>query len=146
MKNEATHPTVTTPTSATGAAAPSGDCKKADGISGFVNTLGRMVEACRLYGLHHPMAVGVMEDAYDLLTTRILPSLNEVHLTLAGNALTVNGTRVEDRKSHAAVLVTTMKEVGVASLRFPSGVSPDEFVKIVLLLTAKIRQTEPTNR
>jgi hypothetical protein len=107
--------------------------------SDLVRSLGRMLEACRLYGVQHPMAVAAMDDAYALLT------LKGVHLTLADKALAVNGTRFEGSGSSAAVVVQTMQESGVVDLRFQAGLSPDQFVKSVLLLTAKMRQTESTD-
>jgi hypothetical protein len=144
MQNEATHLRlrVTPPLVNKAATPPSGGGSGAAAISDLVRSLGRMLEACRLYGVQHPMAGAAMDDAYALLTDRILLSLKEVHLTLADNALTVNGTRFEDSGYCEAIVVKTMQEVGVTNLRFQAGISPDQFVKIVLLLTAKIRQTD----
>ncbi len=118
-----------------GVAVTPGDEAQADSHAAFVNLLGRVVGNCRLYGLHHPLTIGAMEEAYALLVEN-MPTLSEVHLAFAEGALIVNGATFEGSGPHVVALAKVLQEQGVASLRLLPGLTPDEFIKVVGLLTA----------
>ena len=121
-----------------GATAPDAGAA-AEAPAAFVNLLGRVIGNCRLYGLHHPLTIVVMEEAYALLV-EVLPVLNEVHLAITEDTLLVNGATFEGSGPHVLGLVKVLNELGVASLRLLSGLTPDEFIKVVGLLTANPKE------
>jgi len=118
-----------------GMPAPATTEEQSDSLAAFVHLLGRIVGNCRLYGLHHPLTIAVMEEAYTLLV-EILPVLGEVHLAIAEETFIVNGTTFEGSGPHVAALAKSLQDLGVGSLRLAPGLTPDEFIKVVGLLTA----------
>lgn len=135
MREKETHSDVPAPPPARAADSPAGNAAEAKNLVVFVNLLGRVVNGCSLYGLQHPLTVSAMEEAYAALLT-ILSAVNEIHLILAEDALIVNEAMVDGNGPWAATVSTTMQDRGIAGLRFLPGISPDEFIKIMTLLTA----------
>lgn len=129
------------PTDATTAPRTADGGAIAPDVDALLQPLARALASCRLYGLRHRLTIDAVEEAFESLV-RLLRSVNELHLAAAEDALIVNGATLHGPGQHTTALAATLRQLGIAGLRFVPGIAPDEFVKIVTLLTATPRDLE----
>ncbi|MCK5851199.1 MAG: hypothetical protein KAH23_09815 [Kiritimatiellae bacterium] len=108
----------------------------------FLKLLGRVLSSADLYGLDHNMTVDSLEQSYELLA-KLLENADFLDLNMVENQLFANSTPLETKKNPLiSAFADRLKTLNIAGFRLTKGMSADEYVRLLLLLTSRGEQTE----
>ncbi len=109
-------------------------------ITEVVSSLGRIISAVDLYGIEHSISVQAMEESFVLLQNA-LHEFKRVSFNVVDNHLLVNKKPLEGNNNFILRFIERLALLEVAGFVFSDGLSEDEFIKFILLLTVR----EPTS-
>jgi len=102
----------------------------------FVRTLGAVFDNRRLYGDSHKVAVNSMEQAFEMMVD-LLNSTESLVLAVTPDEFSINNSPVELKNVLVQQFVDLLRQHEVSTLTISRGISADEFLQLVALVSKK---------
>jgi putative nucleotidyltransferase with HDIG domain len=117
------------------------DPKKIEKYRGIIKFLEHAVRYMAIYPPDHPSVKGVSRRAYDL-ASEILEDASEISVRVLNGDLLLDDYSFTEPTTYSRNFLKILDDFGVGELYFRKGVSEDEFLALVGILSAKERSED----
>ncbi len=105
-------------------------------VSELVASLGTIISVVNLYGLNHMISVDAMEKSFELLKKNLV-GRKKINFNVVDNQLLIDMTPLNDNSNFVARFVERLAILEISGFTFAGGISEDEFIQFIILLTSR---------
>lgn len=109
-----------------------------------VKLFGQILGNVNLYGLEHRITMNTLENGFERLSG-ILQKHGKLSITLSDNEFMVDGMPVQDKSPMIGTFRERLRALSAAGFTLSEGVTADEFVRLVIILTSPEEAQDDTS-
>ncbi len=113
-------------------------------ISELVASLGTIISVVNLYGLNHMISIDAMEKSFELLNKNLL-GRKRISFNVVDNQLLIDMEPLNDNSNFVARFIERLAILEISGFTFAGGISEDEFIQFIMLLTSRDTATGNEN-
>ncbi|MCK5528366.1 MAG: hypothetical protein KAI74_01670 [Kiritimatiellae bacterium] len=102
----------------------------------LVALLGKIISGVDLYGIEHSISIEAMESSFELLGN-ILINRKRISFNIVDNQLLIDMVPLTESSNFIARFIERLAILEIAGFTFTRGMSEDEFIQFIILLTAR---------